>query len=496
MAGKTGNAATSAATASNFFDLRQWVEKVRALGQLREVNHAALDFEPGTITEINAKRKGPAILFDKFASFPEGFRILTCAMGNATTVGLALGLEGKLSNPELVGKVAAELREIDTRSKEYPLQFVDDGPVMENRMTGEAVDLGIFPTPLWHEEDGGRFIGTGSVEIRRDPDTGWVNVAPYRVQLQGKNLVSNYIAPGHHGFGIRQKYWDRGQPCPVVICPGVHPLIHLIGATDVPPQVDEFSWIGALARQRVPVIKGPVTGLPIPAHAEIAIEGYNYPGEEKVEGPFGEFTGYYAGGQKPQPLIQVKAVYYRNRPIILGMPPSRPPDSVAYYFSVMRAAAIMETLRKAGIMGVKSVWSGEAGGGRMWLVTSIQQQYAGHAEAAAGIAALCQAGGLMCRYSIVVDDDVDPSDSDDVIWALCTRSDPASDIDILRQCWSTALDPTIPREVKDANRLWNSRAIINACKRWDRLKSNEFPKVAESRPEMIKAIKEKYDWLR
>jgi 4-hydroxy-3-polyprenylbenzoate decarboxylase len=102
----------------------------------------------------------------------------------------------------------------------------------------------------------------------------------------------------------------------------------------------------------------------------------------------------------------------------------------------------------------------------------------------------------MCRYSIVVDEDVDPSDNDDVIWALCTRSDPASDIDILRQCWSTQLDPTIPRELKDANRTWNSRAIINACKRWDRMKSGEFPKVAESRPELIKAIKEKYAWLK
>ena len=349
---------------------------------------------------------------------------------------------------ELVGKIAEEMREISTGAKDYPVQLVDDGPVMENRMTGDDVDLTIFPTPLWHEDDGGRFIGTGAVEVHRDPDTGWVNVAPYRVQLQGKNLVSNFIAPGHHGYGIRQKYWDRGQPCPVVMCLGIHPLIHLIGATDVPPQVDEFTWIGALARQRVPVISGPLTGLPIPADAEMAIEGYAYPGEEMSEGPFGEFTGYYAGGERKQPLVQVKAVYYRNQPIMLGMPPSRPPDSVAYYFSVMRAAAIMETLRKAGIPGVKSVWSGEAGGGRMWLVTSIQQQYAGHAEAAAGIAALCQAGGLMCRYSIVVDEDVDPSDNDDVIWALCTRSDPASDIDILRQCWSTQLDPTIPREAK------------------------------------------------
>lgn len=495
MVRDAGTAAVGAKP-GNFFDLRQWIEKARSLGQLRELNGVALDLEPGTITEINAKRKGPAILFDKFQGYPDGFRILTCSMGNAATVGLALGWDQKLSNTELVRKVAEELRDIDSTARNYPVEFVADGPVLENRMVGDAVDLSIFPTPLWHEADGGRFIGTGLIVVLQDPDTGWTNVAPYRVQLQGKNLLSNYIAPGHHGFPIRQKYWDKNEPCPVVMCFGTHPLIHLIGATDVPPQVDEFNWVGALARQRVPVIKGPVTGLPIPADAEIAIEGFAYPGNAMKEGPFGEFTGYYAGGTRPQPLVDVKAVYYRNQPIMLGMPPSRPPDSVAYYFSVMRAAAIMETLRKSGIPGVKSAWSGEAGGGRMWLVTSIQQQYAGHAEAAAGIAALCQAGGLMCRYSVVVDEDIDPSDNDDVIWAMCTRSDPAADIDILRQCWSTALDPTITTSDKDADRIWASRAIINACRRWDRLKNNDFPKVAESRPDLIRAMKEKYDWLR
>ena len=73
MAGNTASGVTMATNTANFFDLRHWIEKAKTLGQLREVNHAALDIEPGTITEINAKRKGPAILFDKFAGFPEGF---------------------------------------------------------------------------------------------------------------------------------------------------------------------------------------------------------------------------------------------------------------------------------------------------------------------------------------------------------------------------------------------------------------------------------------
>ncbi|MGA2259718.1 MAG: UbiD family decarboxylase [Thermoguttaceae bacterium] len=416
-------------------------------------------------------------------------------MLNATTLGLALGIEGELDNIALVDKVAEILRGLDNKINDYPVRWVDDGPVMENKLTGNDVDLTIFPTPLWHEKDGGHFIGTGSVLVHQDPETGWVNLGAYRIQRQSKNTVSNYIAPGHHGYIIRQKYWDKGEPCPYVMTFGGHPLLHLIAASDVPLGVDEYNWVGVFGGERVPVIRGPITGLPIPAHAEIAIEGYIHAGEEMREGPFGEFTGYYAGGRRPQALAQVKALYYRNRPILLGSPPARQPDDVAYYFSVMRAANIKETLRKAGVPGVKAVWSSQAGGGRMLLITSITQQFAGHAAQAAGIAALCQAGGLMCRYSIVVDDDIDPSNPNDVLWALCTRSDPERDIDILRQTWSTILDPTISSAKKDAGQTWNSRAIINACKPWDRLKAGDFPAVAEASPDFLKATKEKWAWL-
>jgi UbiD family decarboxylase len=266
-----------------------------------------------------------------------------------------------------------------------------------------------------------------------------------------------------------------------------------MGSCSVPAGVDELSWAGAISKQRVPVIKGPVTGFPIPADAEIVVEGFVTEGDEMIEGPFGEFTGYYAGGKKSEPVVRVKALYYRNQPILLGSPPCRPPDDFSYQSSVMRSAAIKESLRKAGIPEVKGVWVSEAGGGRMWMVTSIAQKYAGHASQAAAVACTCQAGGLMARYSIVVDDDIDPSNNDDVIWALSTRSDPATDIDIMRQGWSNLLDPIITDEDKARHRLQNSRAIINACKPYDRLKT--FAPVAEASPALTKATKEKWAHL-
>lgn len=495
MAVHTSGKPVKQITANTAFDFRAWIEKIRAAGQLREVDHADHRLELGAITELNAKRRGPALLFDKFSGYQPGFRVLTGAMLNARTLGLTMGIEDDLATMDLTDKIAQKLRLIEPKASEFPVEYVADGAIMENKAAGDAIDLTIFPAPLWHELDGGPYIGTGCLHINRDPETGWVNVGAYRIQLQSKNTVGTYISPGHHGNIIRQKYWDKNEPCPVAIVFGSHPLFLLMGGLEVPTGVDELTWVGAIAGQRVPVIRGPITGLPIPADAEIAVEGFVSKGDVQEEGPFGEFTGYYAGGRKPDTLVRVQALYYRNDPIILGAPPCRPLHDYSYFSSVLRSAIVKGALQKAGIPGVKGIWVSEAGASRMWVVTSIRQQYPGHATQAATIAAQCQAGGLMNRYSIVVDDDIDPSNIEDVIWAISTRSDPATDIDILRQCWSNPLDPMISSAQKEKKQLWNSRAIINACRPWDRLQANDFPPVAEATPALLQATRKKWAWL-
>jgi len=279
------------------------------------------------------------------------------------------------------------------------------------------------------------------------------------------------------------------------MCFGVHPLLYLLGSAAIPYGVSEFGWAGAITGKRMPVVKGPITGLPIPAHAEIAIEGYAYPGETCTEGPFGEFTGYYGGGQTLQPAVQVKAVYYRNNPILLGAPPSKPPHDSSYCSSLIRSANIKNILESAGIPGVKSVWCFEQGSSRCWIVTSIKQQYDGHATHAATIATACKAGSMMGKYSIVVDDDIDPTDISDVIWAISTRSNPEKDIDILRRCRSITLEPTHTREDKENFNVNLGYAIIRAVKPWPMLSKGTFPHVATSSKEDRAAAYEKWGHL-
>lgn len=477
------------------FDLRAWLENARALGQVQDVAGADLKYELGAIAEINSRRGGPAFLFDKFAGYPEGFRVMTGAAINPTTLALTLGIEGLPDKMAIVDSVSQLLKKVDETASNYPMEFVSTGPVMENRMVGDEVDLTKFPTPIFHEHDGGPYIGTGVVQINKDPDSEWVNTGTYRVHLLNQNTLGNFISETHHGHVIRKKFWDKGLPSPVVMSFGHHPLMLILGSFELPEGVDELSWIGAIAGQRVPVVRGPVTGLPIPAYSEIAIEGYAYPGKEMMEGPFGEFTGYYGGDRTMQPCVEVKAVYYRNHPIQLATPPGRPPHDYSYYGSVMKSAAVKESLRKAGVPGVKAVWIAEASSSRSFIVTSIKQMYGGHATQAGMIAAFCQAGVDMARYSIVVDEDIDPTNMNDVIWAMSSRCDPAQDIEVIRQGVTNTLDCTVTPEAKKEFKVWNSRAIIKAVKPYDRICKNNYPKVAECSPEMIRKTKEKWGHL-
>src|SRR5660397_262335 len=249
----------------------------------------------------------PAVLFDKVPGCDPGFRLLTNVLGSNDNIALALGLPAGLSKAEL----SAGARELLAGGEVEPMKYVETGPVMENVETGEDVDLFKFPTPLWHEQDGGRYIGTASYDVTRDPDQPeWVNIGTYRVMLHDKDKVGFYVSPGKHGRVHRDKRFARGEACPVAMVFGGDPLTFLMASTELPHGVSEYDFIGGLRGEPMEVIKGPVTGLPFPANAEIVIEGYARPDNERLEGPFGEWTGYYASSARPEPVVDVEAVYY------------------------------------------------------------------------------------------------------------------------------------------------------------------------------------------
>jgi 4-hydroxy-3-polyprenylbenzoate decarboxylase len=143
-------------------------------------------------------------------------------------------------------------------------------------------------------------------------------------------------------------------------------------------------------------------------------------------------------------------------------------------------------LEAAGIPEVKGVWAHEAGGSRLWLTVAIKQLYGGHAKQAGLVASQCHAGAYANRFVVVVDDDIDPADMDKVIWAMCTRFDPREDLEILRGCWSTVLDPMVYSE----NDRRNARVVIDACRPWSR--KDTFPQVVRNSAALDERIRAKF----
>ena len=236
---------------------------------------------------------------------------------------------------------------------------------------------------MLHEHDGGRYIGTDDLVIMRDPEQGWVNCGTYRSMVQGPDRVGLWISPGKHGRQIREKYWSEGKPCPVLISCGHDPLLFLAGGNEIRFGLSEYDYAAGHRGAPYDVIESELYRLPMPAHAEIVLEGAMHPGETTPEGPFGEFTGYYAGGRSEQPVVRVERIYHRNDPILGIACPMVPPSDFSYSKCVMKAGMIWDEVERAGLSGVRGVWVHEAGCARMFNVISIKQAYAGHAKQAA-----------------------------------------------------------------------------------------------------------------
>ena len=302
-------------------DLRGFLDALKEKGKLRTVENADWDLEIGTINELMAERQGPGLIFDHINGYPPGYRVATNLMHHRIGQKLAFGFPDGMSDLECV----ADWKDRWNKFVPVPPVEVKDGPIRENILTGDDIDIYKIPTPKWHTHDGGRYIGTGVITITRDPDEGWVNTGTYRVMIQDKKSVGVHVAQAHHGFMHIRKALDRNESIKIAISVGHHPAFLSAASMEFPYGYCEYDFVGALQGEPVQVIEGPYSGLPIPADSEIVLEGEIVPGEVKQEGPLGEWTGYYVGIPEEKPLIRVHSVLHRNDPIILGAPPVRPP---------------------------------------------------------------------------------------------------------------------------------------------------------------------------
>jgi 4-hydroxy-3-polyprenylbenzoate decarboxylase len=203
-----------------------------------------------------------------------------------------------------------------------------------------------------------------------------------------------------------------------------------------------------------------------------------------TEGPFGEVSGYYGGGARPLPITRFHSILMRRDPILFGEPPFHGLGRGVLQSRSTITWSELERLGIPGIVGVNQRWG--------MCIIAVKQAHPGHAMRAA-LGALGGTAGYHGRFVILVDEDVNPYDMDEVLWAVATRCDPQSQIDINRRIWSYRLDPRLAPERKDQGDFTGSVAIIDACRpiHW----KEAFPKTTQIEPDTRRATEEKWGWV-
>jgi UbiD family decarboxylase len=472
-------------------DLRGFLQQADALGELKVIHGADRNLEIGAITELSLQHDGPALLFDGIPGYPAGFRVASNVCSTARRTLLALGMDPDLEEEQAL----ALLKERISHYRPVPPAVVDSGPVLQNAVSGDDVDLGIFPVPIWHEMDGAPYIGTGHGIIQQDPETGVINFGTYRGQLHDRRTTGIFFTlPTKDGARIMRKYWAQGKACPVAASYGPEPLLFLSGCSSngIPPGTPEYEYTGFIADEPVPVIRGPLTGLPIPASSEIAIEGEIPPPDEESrdEGPFGEWTGYYWGVATKEAVVRVKALYFRDDPILYGAPPLKYHKGYAVGMRMQGLRGGMLSRFEELELPVKAVTSlGPLG----TTVVSVHQE---QPDDVARVMDELDRMSMNNRLIFLVDDDVNASDPWDVLWAVGTRFDPdQARVSIVDSSWN--LDPMMTLAERTRNQpIPYKRMIINGCRPFERLA--DFPPVNTFGDQRRRETWEKWqmaDWL-
>lgn len=437
-------------------DLRGFIAACEERGEVKTINaEVDWDLELSHVAKLNEERGGPALLFTNIKGYSSP--VFTGALGTTRRLALALGLPENLTMSQLA--VQWKKRAIKDI---IPANFVNGGTVQQNVQEGDAVNLYSFPVPRFYKLDGGRYIGTAVFVVVRDPETGEVNLGTYRMQCLDEKSAGVQMLPGKRGERILRKYAKLGKKCPAAAILGADPVLLMAGAGQ--HEASEYDVAGTIRGVPVNVFTSDLTGLPLPADAEIILEGEIDPNPEnfRIEGPFGEYTGYYTDElihPIKKPALEVKRVMHRDNPILWVTSVGRPIGDQHMLLAFTRTATLATELEKMRIPGVQSVYIPPAAAGRFWVIASVKQQYPGHS---AHVADAIMASNT-CNYGtkgiIVVDDDIEPDDWDRVMWALGVRYNPMRDTELIKRGRSTVLDPALD---PDSDKMITSRIIMDA----------------------------------
>ena len=222
-------------------DLREFLSRIERAGELLTIPGANWNLEMGTLAEaVNERADSPAVLFQDVPGYPRGFRVLSGSTNSMRRLAITLGFPVPAHPLDVVRAYRDRMKS----HRSIPPRVVREGPILENVLREDKVDVLRFPVPFLHELDGGRYIGTDDLVIMRDPEDNWVNCGTYRVMVHDAKRVGVWMSPGKHGRQIREKYFSQGKPCPVLVSCGHDPLLFLAGGNELRFGLSEYDYAG------------------------------------------------------------------------------------------------------------------------------------------------------------------------------------------------------------------------------------------------------------
>ena len=436
-------------------DLREFIARLETDGRLHRVRREVdWDLELAHVAKINEQQAGPALLFENVKGYPNA-SVLTSLFTAKERVAMALELPPETRFLEIARSWVQRIKDKRIAPVEVPT-----GACKEVIETGDAADLRSLPAPWFYPKDGGRYIGTAAYLVTRNLDTGRLNLGTYRVMIiDGKRAGIQMIKAKDAEIDLRG-YAARKQPMPVALVIGGDPLLFLCSSTLFPLTESEYDVVGALRDAPMPVVKAETSDLLVPADAEIVIEGEIAPGELLPEGPFGEYPGYYSGaGAVDREYIRVKTITHREHPILWSTTVGKPITDTHMVMGINRTASLWNDLQNMKIPGIMGVYGPPAAAGRMLAIIQLKQMYHGHSTQVGLAAFATNTGNYGLKTVILVDEDIDPENMEQVMYALGFRYQPDRGTQILERGRSTPLDPSLPIE----QRYMTSRVIIDTC---------------------------------
>jgi UbiD family decarboxylase len=403
-------------------DIREYLAALEEQGMLKHITaEVDLKWEIGAIAAKSLEEGGPALIFENIKGY-EGMPLAVNLVSNNRQLGLAFGTEPDEAKiyERLVGGMQHRI----------PSRILSTGPVKEEIYRDDEVDLRKFPTPTWHEHDGGDFIATTAGLITRNPDTGELNMGSYRAMIKDKNTVtwSGGTRSRQHPSGGDHILMneERGQPTPVAIVLGMDPYLSLATGSPVPADEEgqtEYEAAGAWRGEATELVKCETNDLMVPANAEIVLEGYAVPNERTTEGPHGESTGFY-GENKEAFVIKINCITHRHNPMSYGLICQLIED---YPRQLFRSGSFLTRLiNETGMTNIREAYFPEVGRMGMMIVAADIQDKNDPKRIMDAVWSLDK-----WRWVIVVDEDCDVRNWNDVMWRVVSAADPDKDDVIL-----------------------------------------------------------------